>query len=63
MGTNIFGAGGFEGDKSKDGSYTLVKGEQIDFRFRVYIHPGNATDSNVKNKYHDFVNPPSITVS
>ena len=63
MGTNIFGSGAFEGDKSKDGSYTLVKGEQIDFRFRVYIHPGNATDSNVKNKYHDFVNPPSITVS
>jgi hypothetical protein len=63
MGTNIFGSGTFESDKSKDGSYTLIQGEQMDFRFRVYIHSGNAMDSNVKSKYHDFINPPSVTVS
>ena len=63
MGTNIFGLGTFEGDKSKDGSYTLEQGGQMDFRFRVYIHSGNATNANVKTKYHDFVNPPSIIVS
>jgi len=63
MGTNIFGSGTFEGDKNRDGSYTLKQSEQMNFRFRVYIHSGSATDANIKTKYHDFINPPTVTVS
>ncbi len=63
MGSNIFGGGTFEGDKSKDGSYTLQSGAQMDFRFRVYIHAGDATQGNVGQRYHDFINPPDVVAS
>ena len=63
MGSNIFGGGTFEGDKSKDGSYTLQRGAQMDFRFRVYIHVGDAAQGNVGQRYHDFINPPDVVAS
>ena len=63
MGTNIFGSGTFERDPSKDGSYTLKQGEEMHFRFRVLIHAGDATVGKVAEKYHDFINPPTVKIS
>ncbi len=63
MGSNIFGSGTFEGDASKNGAYTLKKGEKMHFRFRVLIHAGDATTGKVAQKYHDFINPPVVEVS
>ncbi len=63
MGSNIFGSGTFERDKSKDGSYTLKTGEQMHFRFRVLIHAGDATEGKVAQRYHDFINPPTVEIS
>lgn len=63
MGSNIFGGGTFEGDPAKDGSYTLKTGEEMHFRFRVLIHAGDATVGKVAQKYHDFINPPTVEVS
>lgn len=63
MGSNIFGSGTFERDKSKDGSYVLKEGEEMHFRFRVLIHAGDATAGNVAQKYHDFINPPTVEIS
>lgn len=63
MGSNIFGSGTFERDKSKDGSYVLKEGEEMHFRFRVLIHAGDATEGNVAQKYHDFINPPTVEIS
>ncbi len=63
MGSNIFGSGTFERDKSKDGSYTLKEGEEMHFRFRVLIHAGDATVGKVPQKYHDFINPPTVDIS
>ena len=63
MTTNIFGAGTFEGARSKDGSYPLKRGEEMNFCFRVYIHTGDASEGKVGQKYHDFINPPTVTVS
>ncbi|MBI1928546.1 PmoA family protein [Candidatus Poribacteria bacterium] len=63
MTTNIFGAGTFEGEQSKEGAYTLKSGEEMNFRFRVYIHAGDASTGRVAQKYHDFINPPVVTVS
>jgi len=62
MGSNIFGGGTFEGDASKDGSYTLKAGEKMNFKFRVYIHEGDAQKGKVAQKYHDFINPPKVEV-
>ena len=63
MTTNIFGTGTFEGDQSKDGSYTLKDGEEMNFRFRVLIHAGDAATGQVAQKYHDFINPPTVSIS
>ena len=63
MGSNIFGGGTFEKDPVKDGSYTLKRGEEMHFRFRVLIHAGDATVGKVAQKYHDFINPPTVEVS
>ncbi len=62
MGSNIFGGGTFESDSTKDGSYTLPCGAQMNFRFRVYIHAGDATEGKVSQHYHDFINPPSVVI-
>ena len=63
MGSNIFGSGTFERDKSKDGSYILKEGEEMHFRFRVLIHAGDAAEGKVAQKYHDFINPPTVEIS
>ena len=63
MGSNIFGSGTFERDASKDGSYTLKQGDEMHFRFRVLIHAGEATVGKVGQKYHDFINPPTVEIS
>ena len=63
MTTNIFGTGTFEGDPSKDGSYTMKNGEEMNFRFRVLIHTGDAATGQVAQKYHDFINPPTVSIS
>ena len=63
MGSNIFGSGTFERDKSKDGSYTLKEGDEMHFRFRVLIHAGDATVGKVAQKYHDFINPPTVEIT
>lgn len=60
MTANIFGRGTFEGDRRKDGSWTLKEGETLSLSFRVYVHAGDATDGKVGEKYHDFINPPSV---
>lgn len=63
MGSNIFGGGTFERDPAKDGSYILKEGEEMHFRFRVLIHAGDATEGKVAQKYHDFINPPTVEFS
>ncbi len=62
MTANIFGRGTFEGDPSKDGSWTLNCCEKLSLSYRIYVHKGNATDGNVGDKYHDYINPPVVSV-
>lgn len=62
MTANIFGRGTFENDPSKDGSWTLTAGERLSLSYRIYIHAGDAKDGHVTEKYHDFINPPSVSV-
>jgi len=63
MTANIFGRGTFEEDMSKDGSWTLKAGEKLVLRYRVYVHAGDATDGHVGEKYHDFINPPVVSLA
>jgi Family of unknown function (DUF6807) len=49
--TNIFGLHDFENDKSRDGSLTIQPGQPLRFRFRVVIHPGDATAAGIRDQY------------
>jgi hypothetical protein len=60
MTANCFGLSEFHGDKSLDGSHRLPSGEKLRFRYRIYVHRGDAGQANVREKYHDFVNPPKV---
>jgi hypothetical protein len=51
---NPFGVRDFENDKTKDGKLELGPGEQLRFRYRVVIHPGNAATGNIADSYKKF---------
>jgi hypothetical protein len=51
---NIFGVAAFTGDKSQNGSMTLKQGEELRFRYRVVIHPGDATTAGIAKLYSDY---------
>lgn len=61
MTANPFGLSHFV-DKTADGSYVLVAGGRIRFRYRVLVHAGDAAVGGVRDKYLDWVFPPSATV-
>ena len=62
MTANIFGRGTFEGDPGKDGSWTLRAGERLSLSYRIYVHVGDAKDGHVGEKYHDYINPPVVSI-
>ncbi|MBM3804377.1 MAG: hypothetical protein FJW26_18925 [Acidimicrobiia bacterium] len=51
---NPFGLHDFYRDKTKDGSHTLQKGQSIRFRYRVYIHPGDAREAKIAEQYRAY---------
>lgn len=65
MTTNIFGRGTFEAGRKLldgDGRYTLREGDSLTLRYQVVVHAGNASDADLVGAYHNFVNPPRVTV-
>ena len=48
---NIFGEHDFYRDENRDGSVTLEPGQQLNFRYRVVIHPGDAAEAGVARLY------------
>jgi hypothetical protein len=51
---NIFGRSDFTNKKEPDGSVTLKPGEQLHFRYRVVIHPGDAASAHIADLYKDY---------
>jgi hypothetical protein len=62
MTANPFGLSYFYNDPHRRGDHTLPSGETLFFSYRLYIHPGDAAQARVAERYHDFVNPPVIKV-
>jgi hypothetical protein len=57
---NVFGLKAFGEDQS--GDYTIPKGQQLTFRYRVVIHLGNTAEAHLEERYEAYVQPPSVTV-
>ncbi|MCK4284071.1 MAG: PmoA family protein, partial [Candidatus Brocadiae bacterium] len=61
MTANPFGLSHFVGE-GHDGSHVLPAGEHLCFRYRVLIHAGDAQEGSVREKYLEWIFPPSATV-
>jgi hypothetical protein len=51
---NVFGERDFTGDKSRDGSAVLEPGATWRFRYRVVIHPGDASAASLPALYAEY---------
>lgn len=49
-------------DNQSKGEYKLEDGQSVTFRYRVFIHKGNAEEANVAGEYEQYANPPKVTV-
>ncbi len=59
MAANPWGLSEFKGKKF-NGSFTLDKGQSLDFKFRLVVHKGDAISGNVANHYLNYVIPPKF---
>jgi hypothetical protein len=60
---NQWGIHDFTGDWAQRGDYALPAGQELHFKFRVYIHEGDVKEAGVAEKFHDWLNPPEVTVT
>jgi hypothetical protein len=63
MTANCFGISYFTQDPKNRGDYTLKGGEKLRLRYRLLIHEGEARQGKVRERYHDYINPPTLTVT
>lgn len=54
LAANPFGSREFESDNAKDGSWTVPEGKSITFRYRVLLHDGEITASQLAELYREY---------
>jgi hypothetical protein len=62
MTANPFGLSHFLAPEKVDGSHVLRAGEELRFRYRIYVHAGDVTEGGVRSKYLDWLYPPQARV-
>jgi len=51
---NPFGARAFTANKESDGALTIAKGEDLQCRFRIVLHQGDAQEAGIAKLYEDY---------
>jgi len=62
MTANPFGISHFCPGSGERGDYTLKARGELQFRYRIFMHLGDAATAHVRDNYHDYVNPPSVRI-
>jgi len=62
MTANVLGVTAFNGREDEKGGMSLGRGERLAFRYRVYVHNGDALAGDVAGKYIDYVSPSRISL-
>lgn len=62
MTANCFGWSHFRPEAKAKGDMVFKKGSKTTWRYRLFIHKGDARKGNVAARFHDFVAPPKITI-
>ncbi len=60
--TNPFAVSTFEGG-GPSGEYVLPARDSLRFRYRIYIHKGDASEAKVAEKNNNYVTPPAVQVN
>jgi hypothetical protein len=60
---NPFALKSYEPDKGCNGDYTIPNGDEIGFKYRVYVHEGDTEQGSVRDRYFNFIAPPKVEVS
>lgn len=60
MTANPFGHSYYKSSFMKDGSYTILHGNTLVFRYRLLLHKYDARKAKVGDRYHDYANPPVV---
>lgn len=59
---NPFALKYYEPDRGWNGDHLLKQGEEMRFRYRLYIHSGRTEEANVRDKWLAFACPPKVTI-
>lgn len=62
MTANCFGWSHFRPEARERGDLRFRKSSTTTWRYRVYIHEGDATKGKVRERFLDFIAPPEVTV-
>lgn len=62
MTANCFAWKYYRPDAKIKGDMAFKKGQKTSWRYRLYIHKGNARQGKVAQRFHDFIAPPRVTV-
>jgi len=62
MTANPFGISYFAPESGENGTYTVESGGELKSCYRVFMHRGDASVGRVRDKYHDYINPPKVRV-
>lgn len=60
---NPFALKYYEPEKGWNGDYTIKNGEDLNFKYRLYVHEGDTEQAEVGEKYFGFIAPPKVEVS
>ncbi|MGH7142840.1 MAG: PmoA family protein [Planctomycetota bacterium] len=60
MTANPFGYSYYKSGLLQDGSYTILHGNTLVFRYRILLHKHDARKARVGERYHDYINPPMV---
>jgi hypothetical protein len=60
---NPFALKYYEPDRDWNGDHTMKKGEQLFFKYRLYVHEGDTQKGECGERYFSFIAPPSVEVA
>ncbi len=62
MTANPFALSYYYNDPGRDGSYVLSSGKNLLFRYRLFVHSGDAKEGKVSEAYHNYINPAEVLI-
>ena len=62
MTANPFGISHFQPELGEKGDHELKANGELRFAYRIFMHRGDATMAHVRDKYHDYINPPKVVL-